>query len=206
MHCTAPHHATETSLAWRRFGSPASLRGFVVWVVILVGVGLCLGLGAPARAAELTQFELVNGDDGTLLSYTVNVDLARAVDETLSKAVPLFFVAEAAVFRERWYWRDLRVAHAVRTWRIVFQPLTSNYRVTFAGRSQNYGSRDEALTAISRGARWKIAEPGQIDENNGHYLEFSFRLDTSLLPRAMQIGIDGQSDWALSAQRRQRIN
>ena len=162
----------------------------------------------PVRATgpELSGFEVVPSDEGVLLSYVVNFDLPRSVDDALSKAVPLFFVAEAEVFRSRWYWRDQRVAHAVRIWKIVYQPLTATYRVTFGGLSQNYISRDEAFAAISRGSRWKVAEAGQIDDGSHHYLEFSYRLDTSLLPRPMQIGIGGQADWSLSVQRQQKIN
>ena len=159
-----------------------------------------------AGEPELTSFDVASNDEGVLLTYAVNIDLSRNVDDALSKAVPLYFVAEAEIFRNRWYWRDQRVAHAVRVWKIVFQPLTSAYRVTFGGLSQNFSSREEALTSISRGARWKIAEPGQLSAGNSHYLEFSYRLDTSLLPRPMQIGLGGQSEWALSVQRTQRIN
>ena len=61
------------------------------------------------------------------------------------------------------------------------------------------------MSAISRATRWKIAEPGQIDDG-GHYVEFSFRLDTNLLPRPMQIGIGGQPDWQLSVRRTVRLN
>ena len=206
MHSAARHDDVARLRAMHRAGRVAAL-----WLVggLLAVIFALLSLAAgPAHAAEpeLSNFELVSTDEGVLLSYAVNIDLSRSVDDALSKAVPLFFVAEAEVFRERWYWRDLRVAHAVRTWRIVFQPLTSTYRVTFAGRSQNYSSRDEAFAAISRAARWKIAEPAQVDDGSRHYLEYSYRLDTSLLPRPMQIGIGGQADWALSVQRKQRVN
>ncbi|HKX43105.1 MAG TPA: DUF4390 domain-containing protein [Burkholderiaceae bacterium] len=170
---------------------------------------LALLLAAPLRASEpeLANFEVThNNDDGVLLSYAVNFELPRGVDEALGKAVPLFFVAEAQVFRSRWYWRDQRVGHAVRVWKIVYQPLSSTWRVTFGGLSQNYTSRDEAFAAISRGSRWKVAESGQIEEGSHHYLEFSYRLDTSLLPRPMQIGVGGQADWSLAVQRTQKIN
>jgi hypothetical protein len=121
--------------------------------------------------------------------------------------VPLFFVAEAEIFRDRWYWRDRRVAHTVRVWKIVFQPLTSTYRVTtVGGLSQNYMTRAEAFTAISRSTHWKIAEPGQIEEGSSHYVEFNYRLDITLLPRPLQIGISGEPDWKLSVKRTQRIN
>jgi hypothetical protein len=170
---------------------------------------LALGWVPPARAIEpeLTSFDLVQNDEGLLLSYAVNVELSRSVDDALSKAVPLFFVAEAEVFRNRFYWRDQRVGYAVRRWRIVFQPLTSTYRVTFdGGLSQNYASKAEAFAGIGRSARWKIAEPGQVDDGGRHYVEFSFRLDTSQLPRPLQIGIGGQADWTMSVQRTQKIN
>ena len=36
-------------------------------------------------------------------------------------------------------------------------------------------------------------------------LEFSFRLDLSQLPRPFQIGVAGQSDWAIATQLRERI-
>ena len=207
MHSEARLHGDAWRCAMHRAGRLASLALCRLVVVALVlGAGLWRSAPALAAESELSSFDLVVNEEGALLSYAVNFDLSRGVDDALSKAVPLFFVAEVEVFRERWYWRDLRVAHAVRVWRIVFQPLTSTYRVTFAGRSQNYNTREEAFAAISRSARWKIAEPGQVEDGSHHYVEFSYRLDTSLLPRPMQIGIGGQADWALSVQRMQRIN
>ena len=43
----------------------------------------------------------------------------------------------------------------------------------------------------------KIAEPGQVEPGSSHYVEFAYRLDTTLLPRPMQIGIGGQPEWTL---------
>ncbi len=154
----------------------------------------------------MTAFELSHDEEGVSLSYALNFELSRSVEDALNKGVPLYFLAEAEVFRERWYWRDKRVAHATRLWRIVFQPLTSSYRVTFGGLNQTYGTQAEALAAMRRAVRWKVAEAGQIDAGKGHYVEFSFRLDTTLLPRPMQIGISGQPDWSLSIERTQRFN
>jgi hypothetical protein len=177
-------------------------------VSILLLVASLWAVPAQAADLELGNFELVRDEEGVFLNYGVNLELPPSVDEALNKAVPLFFVAEAEVFRKRFYWRDQRVGYAVRRWRIVFQPLTATYRVTFdGGLSQNYASRVEAFAAISRSLRWKIAEPGQVDDNNGrHYLEFSYRLDTAQLPRPMQIGIGGQAEWAMSVQRTLKIN
>ena len=183
----------------------AALRALPFW-----GAGSALLAGAPparASVAELTSFDLSRDEDGVYLSYAVEFELGRSVDDALIKSVPLFFVAEAVIFRDRWYWRDRRVAHAVRTYRIVYQPLTSTYRVTtIGGLSQSYASRAEAIASISRASRWKIAEPGQLEEGGRHYVEFHYRLDTTQLPRPMQIGISGEPDWQLSVKRTLRIN
>jgi len=187
----------------RAFGA-AALRVLPVWGA---GTALLASVpGARASAAELTVLDLARDEDGVYLNYAVEFELGRGVDDALVKSVPLFFVAEAEIFRDRWYWRDRRVAQAVRTWRIVYQPLTSTYRVTtIGGLSQTYPTRAEAIASISRASRWKVAEPGQIDEGR-HYLEFQYRLDTTQLPRPMQIGISGESDWQLSVKRTLRIN
>jgi hypothetical protein len=160
-----------------------------------------------AGEPEISQFEVSRDEEGVYLAYAVSFELGRSPEEALTKSVPLFFVAEAEIFRERWYWRNRRVAQTSRVWKIVFQPLTSTYRVTTeGGLSQTYPTRAEALAAVSRSSRWKIAEPGHIEEGSRHYLEFNFRLDVNLLPRPMQIGVGGQPDWQLSVKRSQRIN
>ena len=137
----------------------------------------------------------------------VNFELPRSVEDALNKGVPLYFVAEAEVFRDRWYWRDKRVAqrHAGLAHRL---PAADRQLPRHLRRPE-----PELSTAAPRrwrrcrrSARWKVAEPGQIDDGERHYVEFSFRLDTSLLPRPMQIGIGGQADWALSVERTQRFN
>jgi len=199
--------------AARSNGSPGPRAvGSAPGVGWLLGAFLALWLGwlAPAQAqgggAELASFGVQRSEDGLLLNYAVNFELPRGAEEALNKAVPLYFVAEAEVFRDRWYWRDKRIASAARVWRIVFQPLTFNYRVTFAGISQSFATRAEAFASIRRGANWKVAEPAQLEEGARHYVEFSFRLDTSLLPRPMQIGIGSQPDWALSVERTQRFD
>src|SRR5688572_14710669 len=97
----------------------ALLLGAVALLCLL----LVLPSGARAAGAELAAFQAVRSDEGVVLNYALDFDLPRGAEEALNKAVPLYFVAEAEVFRERWYWRDKRVASALRVWRIVFQPL-----------------------------------------------------------------------------------
>ena len=205
MRRAAPEPRPPLPRLARRGGIGARLAALLMALLVALGAQLAPAV-ARAEGPELTSFEVTRSDEGLLLNYVLGFELPRGAEEALGKAVPLYFVAEAEVFHDRWYWRDKQIAQATRVWRVVFQPLTSNYRVTFGGLSQTYATRTEALAAISRNARWKIAEPGQVDEGGRHYVEFRFSLDTSLLPRPMQIGISGQPDWALRVEKVQRFN
>ncbi|MEO5844623.1 MAG: DUF4390 domain-containing protein [Caldimonas sp.] len=196
-----PHGSLRRRSVLRALGVAASRACLpALWVAATAAAD-----PAHASDAELTVFEVLRDEDGVFLNYAVNFELGKGPEDALAKSVPLFFVAEAEVFRDRWYWRDRRVAHPTRVWKIVYQPLTSTYRVTtVGGLSQNYPSREEAIAAISRSARWKVAEAAQLDDGR-HYVEFNYRLDINLLPRPMQIGIAGSPDWQLSVKRTQRI-
>jgi len=187
---------------------PARSSGYWLWAGLLLAALLALICPRPAQAesVDLTTFEVVRSDEGVLLSFTANFELPRSVEDALIRGVPLYFEAEATLLQSRWYWRDKRVARATRVWRLTFQPLTRMYRVSTGGLNQNFETLAEALDLLRRSSRWKIAEPGQVDAEAQNYIEFTYRLDTSLLPRPMQIGIGGEAAWSLSVERTQRLN
>jgi hypothetical protein len=164
--------------------------------------------------AEVTQMQVERNEEGVLLSAAVDFDLPQAVDEALAKGIPMFFMAEATIYRDRWYWYDKRVTNASRHMRLAYQPLTRRWRLqvssTPIGQSglvlgQSFDTREEALAAVQRISRWRIADLADIEPNSSHHVEFRFRLDVSQLPRPFQIGAVGQSDWNILAVRTQRL-
>lgn len=178
----------------------------------------CLSLllwAAPAGAAELSQLRTERSEDGVYLTALVDLELPPVVQDALLKGIPLFFVVEADIYRDRWYWTDKRVAGAVRTIRLAYQPLTRRWRVNIiAGQAganvratlnQNYDSLTEAMSAVERVSRWRIAESADVDPGVNHALSFRFRLDLSQLPRPFQIGVSGQRDWSIDVDIKQRL-
>ncbi len=161
-----------------------------------------LALALPAWAQPDASVEVVRTDTGVHVDFKVPFELSPAVEAALQKGVVLHFVAETQVFRERWYWRDLRVAGALRTWRLSYQPLTRQYRVSLGVLTQYFDSLSEALASLQRVSRWTVAEPADLAASGHYRLQFSYQLDTSQLPRPLQIGIGGQSDWALFIQKK----
>ena len=187
-----------------------------------VWVWACLlgGMPGPAYAeplaVEITQFRVERMVDGVFLSATIRLDLPPAVEDALLKGVPMFFVTEADLFRDRWYWADKKVVTAQRQVRLAYQPLTRRWRMTVssgvsagsagAALSQSFDSLSEALTSLQRLSRWKIAESFEIEPGSRHNVELRFRLDVTQLPRPFQIGALGQADWDISAVAFQRLS
>ena len=200
---TTPSLKSAASSAWRAL------------VRLLLGLCLCVTL-APAAAlasgTEITQLRVERSDDGVFLSAQVRFDLPMVVEEALSKGIPLFFVVESDIYRDRWYWTDQHVASAARTLRLAYQPLTRKWRVNIvpglitgssglrATLNQNYDTLAEALSAIQGVARWKIADASEVNPDSAYTLDLNFRLDLSQLPRPFQIGVAGQREWTISAQ------
>lgn len=186
----------------------------------LLMVCVCL-LWAPRSSAaaptEITQLRTERAEDGVYLSAIVRFDIPAVVEDALLKGIALFFVVEADIYRDRWYWTDPRVASAARTLRLAYQPLTGRWRVNIvsglitsssglrATLNQNYETLPEALSAIQRLTRWKIAEASEVEPDAAYTLDLNFRLDLSQLPRPFQIGVAGQRDWTISAQLKDRL-
>lgn len=190
----------------------------------LIGLLACTclvwGSAGDARAqtspAEISSIKVERAGDAIVLSANVQFELSRAVEDALLKGVAIIFVAEADILRERWYWTNKKVAHAERHMRLAYQPLTRRWRlnvssgqITNAGSglalNQTFDALPDALAAVQRLSRWKIAAVSDLDLEQRHLVEFRFGLDVFQLPRPLQIGTLGQTDWEISAFSRQPL-
>ena len=157
----------------------------------------CSG-AVQAQGVELAGLQVQKLEGALTVDFNVRVNLPRAVEEAVQRGVPIYFVAQAQLLRNRWYWRDERVARVSRSWRLAYQPLTNSWRVGLGGLNQTFPTLAEAMAIASRSAGWKLADLSQLDAGDqGYYLQFSYRLDTTQLPGPMQFGLGGQGDWAV---------
>ncbi|GKS92420.1 DUF4390 domain-containing protein [Acidovorax sp. SUPP2539] len=196
-----------------RLEQPASRPAAWLSVAVAALLCICLALWSPAVLAQPDAGDLrVEGnDEGLYLSTTLHFDLPELAEDALYKGISMYFVAEADVVRERWYWYDKAVAHSVRYLRLSYQPLTRRWRLNqsatpFANTGlgvalgQNFDELGDALSAMQRISRWKIADADEV--SGGPYtVHFQFRLDMSQLPRPFQIGAVGRSGWDLMLSR-----
>ena len=178
---------------------------------------VCVATAAIASSVELTEMRTERSDGALVLHTTLKLELGPAVEEALDKGVPVYFVAEAEVLRDRWYWYDRKVASVTRYYRLVYQPLTRRWRLNVSGEplsatglggsiAQSFDNLPEALSMIRRQSGWKLAELSELEPDTRHNLNYRFRLDVSQLPRPFQIAAGSQTDWSLSLSRNLRIN
>ena len=178
-------------------------RRVVAAALLSLACFIGFGLASPvvqAQGVELPTISAKRQDGGVVLDFVANLTLSKAVEDALRRGVPVYFVAEATVYQPRWYWRDNRVARVERSWRLSYQPLTSAWRVSLGAFSQSYPSLEEALTTVTRIAHWRNADSG-VDTTGKYYVEFTFKLDSSQLPRPMQLDLGAQAEWHLGVER-----
>lgn len=191
----------------------ACARWLISWLLLLT-----LWLPAQAQPLSVVQEELLRTPDAVHLTARLHIVPGPLVEDALLRGVPLYFAWRADVIRPRWYWTDRRVASAHRTLRLAYQPLTRRWRVSLSnepadGNSgaglqyalhQNFDNLAEALAGVGRVYRWKIADGAGVAAGDpGDYrVEWSMRLDLSLLPRPFQIGVGNQPEWSIQREGR----
>jgi hypothetical protein len=186
------------------------------WLMTAALLGLPLVLAHAADALSNAKepgnnpsLTLAVSDGNLLLSAHFDFALPAVVEDALNKGIPIYFVAQADLLRERWYWTKKTVASVQRRLRLAYHPLTRRWRLTLGDGdmteatqgltlSQNFDTLSEAMAAVRRISRWQIADAQDIDPNSKYVVTFSFDLDTSQLPRPLQIGTLGQSDWLIN--------
>jgi hypothetical protein len=190
--CANPRTSPRPAPVWLR-----------AWWALCLALAMLQPLWVQAQAVELKQLQLQRRDGDLTLEFSARLTLGPAIEDALHRGVPLYFNARATVYRDRWYWRDERVARVSRTWRLAYQPLTASWRLSLGGLSQGYASLSEAMAPLSQISGWPLVELDKIESGSRYHVEFSFALDNSQLPQPMQIDLGG--DWKLGIERSLRV-
>lgn len=188
----------------RRILTP--LAGLLLAWALLLTCLLPIAVAQGRVVPSVTQMRLEQADDGVYLTAAVQFELPSLVEEVLDKGIAIYFVAEAEVFQERWYWTDRKVAQVTRHMRLAYQPLTRRWRLNVSpvpitgtagfgvSLNQNFDSLADAMDAVKRVGRLRLGDAAEVGDEPLHQVVFRFRLDTSQLPRPFQIGVVGQAD------------
>ena len=180
-----------------RFCRKPRLSGWLAGLALL----LAFAATAPARAEgiEVQRAALVASEEGYILEADFEIALTHTLEDALNKGVPLYFALEFELIRPRWYWLNEKVANSRQQYRLSYNALARQYRVTLGRLYQNFASLSEALAFLSRVRLRDIAEPGALAKGNTYVAAVRLRLDTSQLPRPFHISAVGSRDWNVSS-------
>jgi len=165
--------------------------------VLIAAPGLLL-----AAEIEISNPQLVAGDDGHVLAADFSFDLNQRLEEAVTKGVVLFFVAEFELTRPRWYWLDEKVLSRSLTHRLSYHALTRQYRLSTGGLHQSFDSLSEAVHVLSRLRNWIVIEKADsalLRPGETYAAALRLRLDINQLPRPFQIAALGNKDWTLAS-------
>ncbi len=165
---------------------------------------------------EMQGLKLERQDAALYMSVNWRFDLPSALEDALLKGITLYFVTEVEINQERWYVYNQRVAQAERHVRLFYQPLTRRWRVNISPQpfnvsglgmslGQSYDTAEEAMSAVRRIVQWRIANASDYNPEAKQTISISFKLDLKQLPRPLQIGAAGQSDWNIGLSKTQRL-
>lgn len=155
---------------------------------------------ALADGAKLTSVKIEATEDGYQVNADFELQLAHTLLDTIRKGVPLYFVVDFELTRNRWYWLDEVAIRTARERRVSYAPLTEQFRLNTAGISQNLSSADDIERVLSRIRSWTVAEKGKLKPGDRFDAAIRFRLDTARLPKPFQLNNIGSREWNLSSE------
>lgn len=156
--------------------------------------------GAQAEAIALREVSFGLGEDGYEINLNADFDLAPHLEQMLDRGVTLTFRVEFEVFRPRWYWLDERAARRNMNLRLSYQELTRQYRVASGDFQQSFPTLRQALRRLSSIRHWVIADSRSLTPGAAYEARLRYYLDTSQLPKPLQLSAFASSEWDLSSE------
>jgi hypothetical protein len=162
---------------------------------------LLLPFASPVRADTIAvkSAELRIEDDEYVLNADFDFALNATLEEALQRGVSLYFILEFELTRPRWYWVDEKVAQVTTQYRVTFNPLTRQYRVTSGLLSQLLDSQEEVERLIARVLARPVIRKDALTRGTRYDAALRLRLDVAQLPKPFQINALTSADWSLQS-------
>jgi hypothetical protein len=176
--------------------APRPLRSLLYLIVVLFAIS------AHAEGIHVKSAELVPADQGFALNATYEIMLTPTLEEALVRGLTLTFVTEFELVYPRWWtlnlWNGAVTDFRARQ-RLSYNALTRQYRLSFGSLHQNFDTLQEALSVLGRVRRTIALEPGEVEPGRVYEAALRLRLDTSRLPKPLQIDALASRDWNLTS-------
>ncbi|MDX8399157.1 MAG: DUF4390 domain-containing protein [Gallionellaceae bacterium] len=179
-------------------------------LVALLCLCVCTSV-ANAQGIDIIKAKTRAVDNGYEIYADFKINLPPSVAEALTRGVTLNFYSELTITRSRWYWLDTTVSQNEENTKLFYNALTRQYRISRGSLFQSFLSLNSALRVLGH----RIAPPvaaSALSSGSGSIARFvqgevtytafaQMRLDTSLLPKPLQVSALTDSDWNLESEK-----
>jgi hypothetical protein len=162
---------------------------------------LAMSTSRPARADVITvqSAEIRADEDDYVLNAEFDLTLNATLEEALHRGVPLYFVLEVEIARPRWWWFDEKVITSTTQYRIAWNALTRQYRVSSGLFAQTLYSLDEVQRFLSRVTSRPVARRDELQKGARYEAALRLRLDVAQLPKPFQVDALASREWSLQS-------
>lgn len=140
-------------------------------------------------------------DEGEVLLFAeFGFALTPVLEEALEKGIPLYFVIEFELVRERFLWFSEKVGDWSISYRVSYNSLTRQYRVSSGALGQTFESLDDVQRFIGHVASRSVARADDLAKGVRYDAAVRERLDVNQLPKPFQVNALASKEWQLSSE------
>lgn len=154
---------------------------------------------AQAGSIEPKSATLTPDETGYAVTAEFAIQIGPRLEDAVARGVPLHFRFEIQIKRKRWYWIDEHLAGRVLKYRLSYQALTRQYRLSLGNLHQNYDSLDEAIRALGRVAGLHVVDKSALPADAPLTVAVRLSLDHTQLPKPLQVDALADRDWQVEA-------
>lgn len=152
---------------------------------------------AAGNHAHIKNAELSLRDDVWSLDADIDLQFGRPLEEALNKGITLTFLVEFQIIKPQKYWFDDEVVTERRAITLNYHALTRQYLLNYPHQQKVFDSLADARRELGSIHDWRLAPHGLLEKNQAYQAALKMHLDTSKLPKALQLDALGESDWEL---------
>lgn len=164
------------------------MRGFLRSAALTIACAAGMAAGpAWADDIEVQHLALRATEEGLALDADFALELSPRLADMVSSGVPVYFVVEFELTRERWYWFDEKAVSRSLHLRLSYHALSRQYRLSTGLLQQSFSTLQEALHLLTRVRNWLVVERTVPLAQADYEAAVRMRLDAALLPKPFQL-------------------
>jgi len=166
----------------------------------MMGLALACAVSARADGISVLSAELEATDEGIAVDAAFDINFSPTLEDALNRGVVMTFLFEFELTRPRWYWLDEKIAQVENSWKLSYNALTRQYRLSVGSLYQNFDRLEDAKHVLSRVRNLTVADKNALKKGATYEAAVRMRLDVTKLPKPFQINAIASREWNLSSE------